>query len=352
MRVRVPNRSSLPRRRPLAMFCLVALMALPACSDSEAGGGDDKDTSGEDDGGEAGSDTTFGGDAGAADTSAGTDTGGSGEADAGSVDTGPCVKSCLGKICGPDGCGGVCGFCVSGQFCAPAGSKCQAVCKPKCTWSGGEEKCGADGCGTCAKDFTCGVDYLCHAKDCKPKCGGKKCGDNGCGGTCGSCAKGDLCDPSGTCKPGPCKGIPDDGKCDGAILLQCKGTGISQQKVLTDCGSKGKDKICAWDPVANAHGCIDKPPCTADCSSKGGGTKQCGDDGCGGSCGTCPTGWSCPGGSCIPEEGADCGFLPKQGKCEGSLWIFCNTGKIKKIDCGKYNQQCKWDAAKGQFTCL
>lgn len=264
---------------------------------------------------------------------------------------GPCQKQCLGKICGPNGCGGVCGFCVSGQFCAPDGSKCQEFCKPEC----GAKKCGDDGCGgdcgVCGDGFACGLDLLCHAKDCKPECAAKKCGDDGCGGACGTCGAGDFCTATGTCKPGACKGIPSDGMCDGGILIGCSGTGASQQKTLKDCATTGAGKVCGWDPVSSHYGCIDKPPCTPDCSKTGSGEKkQCGSDGCDGVCGTCPAGWSCPGGDCVPEDGADCGFLPQNGKCDGSVWIFCNTGKIKKIDCAKYNQQCKWD--NGAYNCL
>ena len=243
---------------------------------------------------------------------------------------------------------------MSGQFCAADGSKCSEFCKPKCTFASGDLKsCGADGCGgdcgTCPADKSCGFDFLCHSKDCKPTCGAKKCGDDGCGATCGACASGDLCQPDGTCKPGPCKGIPKEGKCDAGILISCEGEGVTAQKMLLDCASTGPGKICGWDAPKGANACIDKPPCTPDCGLKDGGKKQCGGDGCDGKCGVCPMGWSCPGGLCTPQDGGDCGFLPAQGKCEGNTWIFCNTGKIKVIDCGKYAQKCAYDGKK--FTC-
>lgn len=267
---------------------------------------------------------------------------------------GPCVKDCAGKICGPNGCGSVCGFCLSGQFCDPDGTKCNEFCKPKCTFANGDPKtCGDDGCegecGTCPGDKNCGLDFLCHSKDCKPACGSKKCGDDGCGGACGECADGDLCQPGGICKPGPCKGIPKQGKCDEGILISCQGEGATAQKVLLDCSTTGVDKVCGWDAPKAVNGCIDKPPCTPSCGLKDGGKKQCGSDGCDGKCGVCPSGWSCPGGLCKAEEGGDCGFLPAQGKCEGNTWVFCNTGKIKVIDCGKFGQKCAYDGSK--FTC-
>ncbi len=345
-----------PAVRPL--FVAAVAMAC-ACSDPAATEdvADNGSAVGED------VDDTTGG--GAKDTGATTNDGGGVKLDVddpGKPDTG-CVKVCLGKICGPNGCGGVCGFCATGQFCAKDGSKCQEYCKPDCTTlDGAVKKCGPDGCGgscgKCPKAYTCGIDFLCHAADCKPDCklaagGAKKCGDNGCGGLCGTCAEGDLCDASGTCKPGPCKGIPAQGVCDGSILKTCKGNGVTAQKVLVDCAAQGggPNKICGWDPGNNVFACIDKPPCTADCSLKDGGKKQCGSDGCDGKCGVCPKGWSCPGGLCKPEDGGDCGFLPAQGKCDGNVWIFCNTGKIKKYDCGKVGQKCMYDSAIAKFTC-
>lgn len=345
------------RRRPtsarrLAIAALTVLLAA-TCGEEPAPTSDAGTASLPTDGSVVSNDSALAGDdVGDTETAATDDSGSSG----GSVDTGggPCTKDCKDKICGPDGCGGVCGFCVTGQFCAKDGAKCEEFCKPNCKFAdGGDKKCGEDGCGgscgSCPADFSCGVDFLCHSKDCKPACGAKSCGDDGCGGLCGTCATGDLCQPDGSCKPGPCKGIPTEGACDGDILIGCEGDGPSASKSLVDCKSKGVEKICGWDGPSSTYGCIDKPPCTADCSTKDGGKKQCGSDGCDGQCGVCPSGWSCPGGTCNPEDGGDCGFLPAQGQCDGNTWIFCNTGKIKKIDCGKYNQTCGYDGKA--FTC-
>lgn len=51
-------------------------------------------------------------------------------------------------------------------------------------------------------------------------------------------------------------------------------------------------------------------PCTPDC-----GGRLCGDDGCGGSCGTCPSWESCQGGGCAAREV----LVPA-----GSFWMGCN----------------------------
>ncbi len=270
-------------------------------------------------------------------------------------DTGGCKPSCATaggapKICGKDGCGAVCGFCLAGEFCSPDQTKCGPFCKPDCAG----KKCGDDGCGgkcgTCVSGFSCGKDHLCHADDCKADCGKRVCGEDGCGGSCGDCANGDLCDPSGQCKPGPCKGIPAGGQCDGAILIQCTGSGSSATKALVDCGAKGL--VCGWEAKSSAFACIVKPACTPSCKTSDGTKKECGSDGCEGSCGKCPGGWSCPGGFCKPEKGAACGLLlTDKGKCSGSEWIFCSGGKVAIIDCAKVGQTCAWNASASKFGC-
>ncbi len=76
-----------------------------------------------------------------------------------------CVPACDGKFCGPDGCGGSCGSCSSGQLCSSGGRCFTSPCTPDCS-------------------------------------GGRQCGDDGCGGSCGSCSGGDLCaELEGRCVP-------------------------------------------------------------------------------------------------------------------------------------------------------
>ena len=64
--------------------------------------------------------------------------------------------------------------------------------------------------------------------------------------------------------------------------------------------------------------------CVPDC-----GGKECGDDGCGGSCGLCPTLWACDGGLCVEQEcvplcgGLECGFDGCGGVCG-----FCEAGEL------------------------
>lgn len=81
------------------------------------------------------------------------------------VDADPCLPDCEDKKCGPDGCGGQCGYCPQS--------------KPVCSF------------GQC--------------KACKPDCGVFQCGPDGCGGTCGTCPAKFAC-VGGFCKAPACQG--------------------------------------------------------------------------------------------------------------------------------------------------
>jgi hypothetical protein len=144
---------------------------------------------------------------------------------------------CEGKQCGPDGCGGTCGQCVSptpvciGGVCQEGNEFCDCscaenVCEGKyCIGGCGEicmgelsleEDCAGVMCGPsphgCGECSTCGSGYNCNqgicAPNCVPDCEGKECGDNGCGGNCPPgcnittewCNNG-ICDPIETCVP-------------------------------------------------------------------------------------------------------------------------------------------------------
>ncbi len=79
------------------------------------------------------------------------------------IDADLCQPNCTDRICGPDGCGGICGLCPSS--------------KPNCVL------------GKC--------------KACQPACTAKECGSDGCGGVCGACPNGFSCQ-EGQCIPPAC----------------------------------------------------------------------------------------------------------------------------------------------------
>jgi hypothetical protein len=86
------------------------------------------------------------------------------QADLDAVETGACVPTCEGRVCGEDGCGGLCGECKKGKFCN--------------------------------ESFQC--------ETCVPDCEGRVCGADGCGGLCGDCPGGWSCTEAGLCAAPPC----------------------------------------------------------------------------------------------------------------------------------------------------
>jgi agmatine/peptidylarginine deiminase len=235
-----------------------------------------------------------------------------------------CTPSCTGAECGPDGCGGSCGSCAFGEFCD--GGQCAATCTPACDG----KQCGDDGCGTpcgvCEGGTTC-QDGQCVAA-CAPNCAGRECGDDGCGGLCGTCAAGEVCDAGqcgtpacvpacagkscgsdgcagscGTCQGGEvcdagacvavegCGDITPEGLCDGSVVTWCQNGSLKS----FDCADQAR--ICGLKEGVGST-CID--PCVPDCSGK-----TCGDDGCGGECGSCPPGQECSAGICGDTPGPD-----------------------------------------------
>jgi hypothetical protein len=110
----------------------------------------------------------------------------------------PCAPACEGKLCGPNGCGGICGNCP-----APSNPCENAKCSPDGTacWS------------THVFDgYACGDTSTCKAGECTPctpDCKGKQCGSDGCSGVCGTCDWPDWCNDKGQCQSGEPQGGDD-----------------------------------------------------------------------------------------------------------------------------------------------
>ena len=278
-----------------------------------------------------------------------------GPEDLGPVDKGPCVPDCEGKICGPDGCDGICGFCEWGFACADEGAKCAKICIPDCIEEGklcGDDGCGGS-CGECDKDagFVCKDDFKCYFEQCIPECLDRECGpDPVCGNTdeCGTCGAGQSCTESGHCVVGPCQGVhPDKGKCEGHYVLYCSQVGGQDVLIKIDCTKEEGDLVCGWDPWAGKFDCVEKPPCVPNCTDK-----ECGDDGCDGSCGSCPVGWGCPSFGCRPVEGATCGYIEEVGFCWTDNWLYyctgtAESGQIVAENCTQQSKVCAYDS---QYT--
>jgi hypothetical protein len=240
-------------------------------------------------------------------------------------------------MCGSpaDGCPS-CGSCPDGFQCDLETEKDPEVnvckpCPPNCLRDDGTFKeCGNDGCGgtcglcpvgwACDTDANDGDELLFRCEICTPSClqsdgfTPKECGDDGCGGQCGFCSiPGDICDEDkGICKqcesvcllppmnietmacgPNSCPpGCMDIGAVPCSKQSDCPfGTECNAwSKVCVSCGSCGSCPLGYMCDVS-----LEDDPevyvcekCTPACAGK-----ECGDDGCGGVCGVCTTGFNC-----------------------------------------------------------
>ena len=208
-----------------------------------------------------------------------------------------------------DGCGGTldCGTCPSGEVCGvETPNRCG--CTPiTCATAGIACGVAPDGCGGMVSCGGCpgGVPCVNGACGCTPSCAGKQCGGDGCGGSCGSCNNGASCS-GGQCVKGSCGGhcgsqepVSCGNKCQCYCDAVCFQYGDCCDDVCTQCGGTFPDTCCT-------------PQC---------GGKQCGDDGCGGSCGSCGVGFECASNQCAvcqPKcDGKVCGGDGCGGSCGG-----------------------------------
>lgn len=279
---------------------------------------------------------------------------------------GACQPDCAGKGCGADGCGGSCGQCAEGLQCAASGACVDASCQSMCEGIAcGDDGCGGS-CGECGPGFACGADGTCT---CAPQCTGKSCGDDGCGGSCGNCSGGDVCTADGQCLCIPqCSGLVCDTDGCGGLCGTCMGTDLcaADQTSCETCVPSCAGKACGDDGCGgfcedtcagpmqycdNATGTCKTGICRDTCGTRecgyvgckvcgsNGGEctgsdvcsddgmcacapdcvgRACGDDGCGGQCGSCPDGLTCDGDQCgctADCAGRECGSDGCGGTC-------------------------------------
>ena len=119
--------------------------------------------------------------------------------------------------------------------------------------------------------------------------------------------------------------------------------GQSQSQACGICGTKTRtcSNSCSW----GGWGACNDPceECTPSC-----GGKQCGDDGCGGSCGNCPANETCQAGQCVSQAG--CGDITYEGCCDGPVLTWCENEELTTIDCTD-NPNCGWQAEAGFYDC-
>jgi hypothetical protein len=109
----------------------------------------------------------------------------------------PCTPRCGRKVCGDDGCGGSCGSCGAGQFCA-SGTCCtpdpvEETCSVNCRAAGCPRRC-----DTVRLPGTCGLDVACSCPSGQECLSNRTCGqvcsvNTDCPGQSSDC---NNCEPS------------------------------------------------------------------------------------------------------------------------------------------------------------
>lgn len=123
-----------------------------------------------------------------------------------------------------------------------------------------------------------------------------------------------------------------------------------------ECGNNGCGGSCGECDGTKGLLCLDDFKChvideTPDCKDK-----ECGPDGIGGFCGECDVGETCSEQDLCIEHPCP-GVHPEYGKCEGNLFLFCTQvdgqDTLITTDCSKDpDKTCGWDPASGQFACI
>ncbi len=243
---------------------------------------------------------------------------------------------------------------------------CNSTCPPQCF---GKE-CGDDGCGGSCGDCPDAAPFCFQGKcqvDCVPDCEGKYCGDDGCGGKCGSCPPGDTCTdgvcssqlgcvPSSApgcdgcaCEDCVCQFFPDCCQvawseicvqlCQDNCGMACTAANCGDGQCAApseNCGNCPDDCGCSGSQVCHQNTC-----CTPSCTGK-----ECGDDGCGGSCGDCPEGEFCnqgtcgpAGNGCVSSNEPGCGGCPCEA-CVCEMDPFCCDNSWDNICVNECIEQC------------
>jgi len=203
-------------------------------------------------------------------------------------------------------------YCLSGQclawLCEPASATCQGSLASVCNSLGSGYASQVD----CKAQGKVCVDGKCLDLKCSPSA--DFCVD---GDTLGHCAADGLsstpedCLADHSCKDGQClpwQCTPGSAVCVGNTATKCDALGLGPVAGGNDCAKDGK--YCA------AGQCVS---CAPSCEGK-----ECGDNGCGGVCGTCPNSGMCINGNC-PAPGDDCN--------DGNSvdWDGCTQGKISEF---------------------
>ncbi|MEC9072399.1 MAG: hypothetical protein VX938_08480, partial [Myxococcota bacterium] len=151
---------------------------------------------------------------------------------------------------------------------------------------------------------------------CEPVCEDRTCGDDGCGGVCGTCEDDQAC-AEGQCANLIC--TPEMGGCDGELnLVTCDATGTAFDADVPaeDCSASFEGQGRCEQTDADEDGVPEDATCVCGPVCDG---ISCGDDGCGGSCGTCSETETCQDGGCVALI-----CTPGQPYCDEAQLFTCN----------------------------
>lgn len=137
-----------------------------------------------------------------------------------------CIPDCTGRICGSDGCDGMCGTCPDSQSCDALGQCYSDACTPNATVCSGQE-CGFAVNGTCGSV------------------------------SCGDCLSGESCNATGQCVSNCGNGVIDAGeKCDDGQSPPLDGDGCSSSCTIESGWTcSGEPSVCGGDTDCNSN-CI------------------------------------------------------------------------------------------------
>ena len=244
-----------------------------------------------------------------------------------------CIPDCNGKECGSDGCGGVCGVCGMSAYC----SNFKCICNTgyaNCDndWGNGCEIYlnSVKSCGTSCEDITnCGRNGECVFGVCKCKGMYENCDglwSNGCEtnltndvDNCGGCGR-------------VCNNPPSDYCLNSTTLRDYTGVSSCQN---SQCVYEYQDINC---PNGCANGRCQS--CTPSCAGK-----ECGPDGCGGSCGFCGNNSICSNNKCVCKTG--------YANCNNDFSDGCEINKNTDVNnCGSCRNSCGVNAICSNGSCV
>ncbi len=138
-----------------------------------------------------------------------------------------------------------------------------------------------------------------------------------------------------------CNGITFTGCCEAGTAVWCQEGQLMEQACPNGCGWDSNENwyFCDNDGVTDPSGTFARS-CGADCSCDG---KECGDDGCGGDCGSCAGEAACLNNECR-EDCFDCN--PGEIGCDGTVAWLCIPGtggcnQRQTVDCGVTGATCE-----------